>query len=256
MFWNGHRPVDAAFGEVMKTSPSWPLWKPAWTALEREQKRFGGALTNWGGGWRATETIGGRLWFHPADFPVRVWAVGIEPQGVVWVDTEIRGIDNTYVRVRYRGEPARLDREKLARSWTLYRNVYFASSRSGYTAQSFDQMWQQRYWRPGGAAPPPAMQMLLADAIKLLGVPADFSREGIISAFRPKALQCHPDHGGTEAQFIELVKARDRLLASIGTKAAAPKMPEFAPKGTRLRYGKWSPGRDAQRLGHTRRLAG
>ena len=100
------------------------------------------------------------------------------------------------------------------------------------------------------------MQMLLADAIKLLGVPADFSREGIISAFRPKALQCHPDHGGTEAQFIELVKARDRLLASIGTKAAAPKMPEFAPKGQGCAMASGAPGRDAQRLGHTRRLAG
>jgi hypothetical protein len=90
--------VDAAFAEAMETSPSWPLWQQAWPTLEREQKRFDGALTNGSGGWRATET--GRLWFHPADFPVRVWAVGIEPQGVVWVDTEITGIDNTYVRVR------------------------------------------------------------------------------------------------------------------------------------------------------------
>jgi hypothetical protein len=79
---------------------------------------------------------------------------------------------------------------------------YFTSSRSGYAARSFDQMWQQRYWRPGSAAPP-AMQMPLADAIKLLGVPTDFSREDIVAAFRRKALQCHPDHGGTEAQFIE-----------------------------------------------------
>jgi hypothetical protein len=64
------------------------------------------------------------------------------------------------------------------------------------------------------------------------------------------------DHGGTEAQFIELVKARDRLLASLGTRAAAPKTPEFAPKGARLRYGKWRPNRSAHRLGHTQRLAG
>ena len=196
--------------------------------------RFDGCLVS-NGGWRATETKDRRLWFHPADFPVRVWAVAINPEGVAWAEAEtILGIDNTYVHVRYSGEPARLSREKLARSWTLYRNVFFTSSRSGYAARSFDEMWRQRYWRPVTAAPP-AMQMSLADAIKLLGVPADFTREDIIAAFRRQALRCHPDHGGTEAQFIELVKARDRLLAALGTRAAAPKMPEFAPKGARLR---------------------
>jgi hypothetical protein len=152
---------------------------------------------------------------------------------VAWAEAEIVKIDNTYVRVRYRGEPARLDRNKLVRSWTLWRAVYFTSSRSGYAAWAFDQMWRQRYWRPG-AAPPPAMQMELAVAMKLLGVPTDFTREDIVAAFRYKAKQCHPDHGGTEAQFIELMKSRDRLLAALGTRAAAPKMPEFAPKGVRL----------------------
>jgi hypothetical protein len=39
--------VDAAFAEAMETSPSWPLWQQAWPTLEREQKRFDGALTNW-----------------------------------------------------------------------------------------------------------------------------------------------------------------------------------------------------------------
>jgi hypothetical protein len=178
----------------------------------------------------------------------------IRPEGVVWADTEITGIDNTYVRVRYGDEPARLDREKLARSWALYCNVFFTSTRSGYAARSFDQMWRERYWRPGSAAPP-AMQTPLGDAIKLLGVPADFTREDIIAAFRRKAMRCHPDHGGTEEQFIELTKARDRLLASLGTRAATPKMPEFAPKGVKLRYGTWRPS-GAHRLGHTRRLTG
>jgi len=31
---------------------------------------------------------------------------------------------------------------------------------------------------------------------------------------------------------MALVKARDRLLAALGTKAQAPKMPEFAAKGS------------------------
>ena len=246
--------VDAQFAEVMETTAGWAARKLAWAALERERKRFDGVLVDqWRSGWRATETKDRRLWFHPADYPVRVWAVAIQREGVAWTDAEITGIDNTYVRVRYQGEPARLSREKLARSWTIYRNVFFTSSRSGYAAQSFDQMWRERYWRPG-TAPPPAMQMPLADAIKLLGVPADFTREDIIAAFRRKALRCHPDHGGTEAQFIELVKVRDRLLAALGSGAAAPKMPEFAPKGVRLRYGRWRPSGGAGRIGHTRRL--
>jgi hypothetical protein len=220
--------------------------------MDRERKCFDGVLVAAGHGWRTTETKDRRLWFHPADYPVRVWAVAIRPEGAVWADTEITDVDNTYVRVRYRGEPGRLDREKLARSWTLYRNVFFTSSRSGYAARSFDEMWRQRYWRPGSAAPP-AMQLPLADAIKLLGVPADFTREDIIATFRRKALRCHPDHGGTEAQFIELVRARDRLLAALGTRAAAPKMPEFAPKGIKLRYGTWRPGNPQPRIGQTRR---
>jgi hypothetical protein len=180
-FSTGRRfvPFDSGFAEAMKSAPSWPAWEQAWPAVEPERERFDGVLVSW----RATETKDRRLWFHPADCPVRVWAVAIRPEGVVWADTEIVGIDNTYVRVRYRGEPGRLHRAELAGSWTLYRNVFFTSARSGYAARSFDQMWQQQYWR-AGAAPPPAMQMLLAGAIKLLGVPADFTRDDIIAAFR------------------------------------------------------------------------
>jgi hypothetical protein len=242
----GYVPLDPPFLAAMQERPCWSLWKPAWTALDRQRKQFNATLID-KGGWRATETQDRRLWFHPADFPMRVWAVAILPEGVVWADAEITGVDNTYVRVRYRGEVARLDRERLARSWAIYRNVFFTSSQSGYAASSFDRMWQERYWRPGSVAPP-AMQMPLDDAIKLLGVPADFSREDVIAAFRRKAFLCHPDHGGTEAQFTALVKARDRLLASIGTRAAAPKAPEFAPKGMKLRYGLWRPSQRMTQL--------
>lgn len=247
--------MDTAFHEAMQSTPIMPLWKQAWVAMRREADRFDGVLIKQGG-WRATEMKDRRLLFHPADYPVRVWAVAIRPEGVIWAETDIVGVDNTYVRVRYRGEPARLDRKKLARSWTLYRNVYFTSTRSGYAARAFDQMWWEQYWRPGTAPPPPAMQVPLADAIKLLGVPVNFTREDIIAAFRRKSLRCHPDQGGTAEQFIALVKARDRLLASLGTKEKAPKMPEFAPKGTKLQYGTWRPGVSAGRLGHTRRLTG
>jgi hypothetical protein len=54
--------------------------------------------------------------------------------------------------------------------------------------------------------------------------------------------------------FRKLVEARDRLLAALGTKAKAPKPPEFAPKGAILRYRTWRPSSSQNRLGHTRRL--
>jgi hypothetical protein len=245
--------VDQKFADAMKTVPAWAGSERAWTAYKRAQQRVGKEVMLTG--WRATETRDRRLWFHPADYPVRIWAVAIRPEGVVWADAEITRIDNTYVHARYRGEYVRLNRETLARAWAVYRNVYFASRRSGFTAWGFDQMWGERYWRPG-ATPPPSMQMPLAEAIRLLGVPADYTYDDVIAAFRRMAKRCHPDLGGTEAQFIELVKARDRLLAALGTRAAAPKMPEFVPTGARLRYGRWRPSGGGGRIGHTRRLAG
>jgi len=155
--------VDAAFRDAMQTAPSAPAWHSARNAWQRERGRSEGLFRR--GGWRATETKERRLWFHPADYPVRLWAVAIRPEGVMWAEAEITGIDNTYVRGRYGHDAIRLDRERLARSWTLWRNVYFTSSRSGYAAHSFDQMWRERYWRPGCFVPL-AMQMDLAEAIK------------------------------------------------------------------------------------------
>jgi hypothetical protein len=234
----------------MERAPSDAARRQAWAAAKRELKRFGGASFKW----RTTETDTRRLWFHPADYPVRVWAAAIQPAGVVWADTEIVRIAKDRVDVRYQGELARLSRDKLARHWTLYRNVFFTSSRSGEAARAFDDMWFQRYWRPGSAAPP-RMQMRLAEAMELLGVPANFTREDVIAGFRRAAKKAHPDLGGSAELFRKLVEARDRLLAALGTSAAAPGMPEFARKGVRLRYRTYRPS-SRVRLGQTRRLTG
>jgi hypothetical protein len=58
------------------------------------------------------------------------------------------------------------------------------------------------------------MQMPLAEAMALLGVPADYSRDDVIRCFRRAAMKAHPDQGGTAEMFRELVEARDRLLAA------------------------------------------
>jgi hypothetical protein len=41
---------------------------------------------------------------------------------------------------------------------------------------------------------------------------------------------------GTAEGWIELLKARDRVLTSIGTTAPEPTMPTFRPKGVKVRY--------------------
>jgi hypothetical protein len=115
-------------------------------------------------------------------------------------------------------------------------------------------MWQNRYGHAAGGAPP-VMQMPLAEAMALLGVPPDYTRDDIIAAFRRAAKKAHPDMGGTAELFRQLVEARDRLLAALGTSAPAPKMPTYAPKGARVVYRSVRPS-SQRRLGPaSRRLA-
>ena len=71
------------------------------------------------------------------------------------------------------------------------------------------------------------MQMPLADAMALLGVPSDYARADIAAAFSRKAKKTHPDRGGTDEQFRRLIEARDRLLAAL------PDL-ESLPRGARI----------------------
>jgi hypothetical protein len=50
-------------------------------------------------------------------------------------------------------------------------------------------------------------------AFVILGISPPASREQITKAFRKKALEHHPDHGGDPAQFRGLCEARDQALA-------------------------------------------
>jgi hypothetical protein len=203
--------------------------------------------------WRATTGIDDHLYFHAPDVPVRVWAVSIEPAGITWVDAEVLRVTERFVTVQYAGEVARLDREDLWRWWAFYRGVRFVSSRTGRTAQSLDKLWQRRYGHTAGGVPP-NMQMPLAEAMKLLSVPVNFTKEDIIVAFRLAAKKAHPDAGGSAELFRKLVEARDRLLKSIGTSAPPPTMPKFAPKGTHIVYRRASIGTQ-RRFSATRRIA-
>lgn len=183
--------------------------------------------------WTAAK-VKGRAYFYPPDAPVQVWAVSFDRSGVNWFEAEVIKITERNVIVRYAGEKARLDRDKLWRWWAFWRGVCFVSSRTGRIANELDELWQKRYGHHTGG--PTVMRMPIGQAMALLHLEADYTREDVIAAFRREAKKAHPDAGGTAEMFRVLVEARDRLLASLGTKAAPPKMPQYAPKGAHVIY--------------------
>jgi hypothetical protein len=252
---------------LLKTDPAWRkadrLFNAAYRIGFQSRWRIEGDRSYWINTeyWHATilgKGRGARLRFHAPDVPVQVWAVKIDRSGVHWFDAEVIRVTERNVIVRYAGEIARLDRDKLWRWWAWWRGVMFVSSRTGFIAGELDELWWQRYFTAGSV--PPVMQMPLAAAIALLGVPANYTRQDVITAFRRAVKKAHPDLGGTADDFRKLVEARDRLLAALGTSAPPPKMPIYYPSGTTIVYR--SGRRSSQRLGqtrwlgHTRRLAG
>jgi hypothetical protein len=235
------RAVDEEFAKVMTATAPWRAWLAAWQAY-RPFNNFGRYPK-----WCTTETADRRLYFHPANFAVRVWVVDIVRAGVLWAEVEsIDKIDEENVYVNYAGATARLNRRRLHNHWALWRGLYFTNQRAGYAAQMFDAIWRDRYWHLGDV--PLQMRLPLAEAMALLGVPANYTREDIIDAFRRAVKKAHPDAGGTAELFCQLVEARDRLLASLGTAEPAPTMPTYNPPGYRARY-------TAVRLGQTRRIS-
>jgi hypothetical protein len=179
-------------------------------------------------------TLKRRLYFHPPTFPLQVWAVTTDRTGVHWFDAELIKITERNVVVRYRGATARLDRRKLWYWWAWWRGVRFVSSRTGRIANALDEQWRRRYGAAGSV--PLSMRMPLDQAMALLGVPANYTRDDVIAGFRRAVKKAHPDVGGTAEMFRLLVEARDRLLAALGTSAPAPKAPEYAPTGTQMIY--------------------
>jgi hypothetical protein len=256
---SGERAEWRAWHNAVKAHAKWVeaerLWQYAvrigcWTRIYRHETKRG-HLRGETDYWCAT-TIKGRLYLHPPDVPVQVWAVTITPTGIEWFAAELLRVTERNVTVRYAGEVARLDRQQLWRAWAFYRGVMFVSARTGRIAAELDQSWQDHYAGSAGFAPPPVMQMALAQAIQILGVPLDYTREDVITAFRRAAKRAHPDAGGTAEMFRIFVEARDRLLAAIGAKEKPPKPPRYAPPGAIIRYGTYRPSSPG-RLGGSRR---
>jgi hypothetical protein len=199
----------------------------------------------------STSTKDGRLYFHPPDVPIEVWAVAIDKTGVHWFDAEVIRVTERNVMVRYRDVVARLDRERLWRSWARWRGVQFVSSRTGRIAKALDEIWWRRYGATGGA--PPVMQMPLAEAMVLLGVPQNYTRDDVIAAFRRAVKKAHPDMGGTAEMFASWSKPATGCSCPRHL-GATTKMPAYYASGTTILY-RSSRGGSRQRLGQTRRLA-
>jgi hypothetical protein len=121
--------VDEEFLAAMKASPAWTDWLAFW--------RFDRVA--W---WTTTQTEDGRIYFHPDDFAVRVWAVDIVREGVLWAEVEsIDWHDDENVYVTYAGARARLNRKRLSSGgWALWRGLMFTNQRSGRAAFMFDRM--------------------------------------------------------------------------------------------------------------------
>jgi hypothetical protein len=180
-------------------------------------------------GWRATPMKDRSIVFHHYMRPVRVWAVSIAREGLVWAEAEIVKITATCISVVYKDVRAPLKRPlKLYGSW--WRGVRFVGERSGLTAKLLEEQWREQY---GHLVPE---RMPLEQARQMLGLPTNYTEEDVITAFRRAAKRCHPDMGGTAEMFRKLVEARDRLLASIGTSAPPPKEPDFTPRGYKTVY--------------------
>ena len=61
------------------------------------------------------------------------------------------------------------------------------------------------------------MQVALAEAIALLGVSANYTKDDVIAAFRREAKKAHPDAGGTAELFARSGPRRPMSSSGAGT---------------------------------------
>ena len=69
--------------------------------------------------------------------------------------------------------------------------------------------------------------------LAMLGLRHPFTRQDVHRAFRAKALEAHPDHGGDPDFFHSLVIARDRTLADVDDEGPMPSASQPGQKSNR-----------------------
>jgi hypothetical protein len=66
------------------------------------------------------------------------------------------------------------------------------------------------WWRADRPSPP------IPQCLQVLGLRPPADAESIRKQYRALAHRCHPDHGGSQAQFVEIKRAYDEALALVG----------------------------------------
>ena len=112
----------------------------------------------------------------------------------------------TYIRPR-KGFPseaaARAYGERVLSALRAEAERYKRDRAQDETAEANERYVNERYGRP------------IPDntAIEALGLSGPYSHADVVAAFRRKAHDCHPDKGGSPADFQRLVAAKDRALS-------------------------------------------
>jgi hypothetical protein len=118
-----------------------------------------------------------------------------------------------------RAETQRRRRREARERWERYqaaeqeRAQREAEERERARREAEQQFWAEWNNRFGAAASRPQASPGIEQDLRRLGLWP--TKAQIQEAFRRKAHECHPDHGGSDAAMVELTAARDRLLSLV-----------------------------------------
>jgi hypothetical protein len=132
-----------------------------------------------------------------------IWAADLTPEGVEWTEPEVISRGASTVVIVDRGERVALERRRLGFTRKRGGTRFYTTERNEIIAPIFEALWQLKF----GGRPAPSR-----DLPPRTPLTDGHSRAHLNAAFRILAKKHHPDNGGSEAKFVALVKARERLL--------------------------------------------
>jgi hypothetical protein len=125
-----------------------------------------------------------------------------------WVFHRITRITSTLIFVDFHGQLHSLNRVKLDRDgWVFTSDVRF------YSEAGMRRVTAE--WVAREAAGAKFRSSHADDKSDILGLGPTYTREDVVSSFRRRAFELHPDNGGDAQQFAHLVEARNRALDRI-----------------------------------------
>jgi hypothetical protein len=131
-----------------------------------------------------------------------IWAADLTPEGVEWTEPEVISSGRSTIVIVDRGEKIALERRRLGFTRRRGGTRFYTTERNEIIAPIFEALWQLKFGGRRTAKDMPA-RTPIADS---------HSRAHLNAAFRILAKKHHPDNGGSEAKFVALVRARERLL--------------------------------------------